>query len=98
MPHIHDVPDDWNPRHRCCLECGNRDPQVTLRALTHTTTNQQALACTRHLTEVSAVLDSFAAEPPLPPGRHRRSSPRQHRPLYPPLDRGLGHDSPPGPG
>ncbi|MEV5979673.1 hypothetical protein [Streptomyces sp. NPDC052114] len=66
MPQIHDVPDDWNPDHRCCLECGNSDPEVTLRALTHTATNQQALACTRHIAEVTAVLDSFAAAPRTP--------------------------------
>ncbi|GGU55085.1 hypothetical protein GCM10010211_19710 [Streptomyces albospinus] len=63
MPQIHDVPDDWNPRHRCCLECGNSDPDVTLRALTHPATNQQALACTRHIADVAAVLDSFAPTP-----------------------------------
>ncbi|MGW7096562.1 hypothetical protein [Streptomyces sp. NPDC054874] len=59
MPQIHDVPDDWNPNHRCYLECGNSDPDVTLRALTHPTTNQQAIACTRHLADVAAVLDSY---------------------------------------
>lgn len=64
MPQIHDVPDDWNPNHRCCLECGNSDPDVTLRALTHPTTNQQALACTRHLADVAAVLASYE------PGQH----------------------------
>ncbi|MGW2858222.1 hypothetical protein [Streptomyces sp. NPDC001205] len=63
MPQIHDVPDDWNPGHRCCLECGNSDPDVTLRALTHPATIQQALACTRHLADVAAVLDSFAPAP-----------------------------------
>ncbi|MEU8482408.1 hypothetical protein [Streptomyces sp. NPDC048641] len=62
MPPIHDVPDDWNPAHRCCLECGNSDPDVTLRAVTHPATNQQALACTRHLEDVSAVLDACACE------------------------------------
>lgn len=61
MTQIHDVPDDWSPRHRCCLECGNSDPEVTLRALTHATTKQQALACTRHVADVAAVLDSFAS-------------------------------------
>ncbi|MFE3375783.1 hypothetical protein [Streptomyces anulatus] len=61
MPQIHDVPDDWNPNHRCCLECGNSDPDVTLRALTHPATNQQALACTRHLADVAAVLDSYVS-------------------------------------
>lgn len=63
MPQIHDVPDDWNPDHRCCLECGNSDPQVTLRAITHPATNQQALACTRHLVDVAAVLDSLGSTP-----------------------------------
>lgn len=63
MTHIHDVPDDWNPDHRCCLECGNSDPQVTLRAITHPATNQQALACTRHLADVAAVLDSVGSAP-----------------------------------
>jgi hypothetical protein len=58
MTQIHDVPDDWNPDHRCCLECGNSAPDVTLRALTHPATNQQALACTRHLADVAAVLNS----------------------------------------
>lgn len=60
MTQIHDVPDDWNPDHRCCLECGNSDPEVTLRAITHSVTTQQALACTRHIADVSAVLDSLA--------------------------------------
>ncbi|MEU4176509.1 hypothetical protein [Streptomyces sp. NPDC026589] len=59
MTQVHDVPDDWNPNHRCCLECGNSDPDVTLRALTHPATNQQALACTRHLADVAAVLASY---------------------------------------
>ncbi|MFL0025908.1 hypothetical protein ACJBCE_23595 [Streptomyces sp. NBUL23] len=49
MPQIHDVPDDWDPNGRCCLECGNSDPDVTLRTL----------ACTRHLADVAAVLDSY---------------------------------------
>ncbi len=66
MTQIHDVPDDWNPRHRCCLECGNSEPEVTLRAITHTATDQQALACTRHIADVAAVLDSFAAAPNTP--------------------------------
>lgn len=66
MPQIHDVPSDWNPAHRCCLECGNSNPDVTLRAITHPATNQQALACTRHISEVSAVLDSFASAPGAP--------------------------------
>ena len=66
MTQIHEVPDDWNPDHRCCLECGNSDPEVTLRALTHAATNQQALACTRHIAEVGAVLDSFASAPRTP--------------------------------
>ncbi|MGI5457513.1 hypothetical protein ACQEWB_30975 [Streptomyces sp. CA-249302] len=59
MPLIHGVPDDWNPDHRCCLECGNSDPDVTLRAISHRATNQQALACIRHIAEVAAVLESF---------------------------------------
>lgn len=63
MPQIHDVSDDWNPDHRCCLECGNSAPDVTLRAITHPASNQQALACTRHVTDVAAVLDSFASAP-----------------------------------
>lgn len=66
MPQIHDVPDDWNPARRCCLECGNSTPDVRLRAITHPTTNQQALACTRHTSEVAAVLDSFASAPEAP--------------------------------
>ncbi|MFH8991355.1 hypothetical protein [Streptomyces sp. NPDC017940] len=66
MTQLHEVPDDWNPRHRCCLECGNSDPEVTLRAITHPATNQQALACTRHIAEVDAVLDSFASAPQPP--------------------------------
>lgn len=86
MTQIHDVPDDWNPDECCCLECGNTDPEVTLQAITHSATNQQALACTRHIADVSAALDSFvtaahtAAEqhrtvapttPPAPATRHR---------------------------
>ncbi|MEU4351779.1 hypothetical protein [Streptomyces sp. NPDC023838] len=63
MPQIHDVPDDWNPEHRCCLKCGNTDPEVTLRALTHTATNQQALGCTRHVADVAAILDSSTSAP-----------------------------------
>ncbi len=59
MPQMHDVPDDWNRDHRCCLECGNADPDVTLRAITHPATHQQALVCTRHLVDVAAVLGSF---------------------------------------
>lgn len=59
MPLIHDVPDDWNPDHRCCLECGNSAPDVTLRAISHRATNQQALACTRHIADVAAVLEPF---------------------------------------
>lgn len=59
MPLIHDVPDDWEPGHRCCLACGNSDPDVTLRAISRAT-NQQALACTRHIADVAAVLESFA--------------------------------------
>ncbi|MEU5898650.1 hypothetical protein [Streptomyces venezuelae] len=60
MTQIHDVPDDWNPDHRCCLECGNSDPEVTLRAITHSATYQQALTCTRHIADVSAILDEAA--------------------------------------
>ena len=63
MTQVHEVPDDWNPDHRCCLECGNADPDVTLLALTHPVTNQQALACTRHIADVAAVLDSVAPAP-----------------------------------
>ncbi|MEU4347020.1 hypothetical protein [Streptomyces sp. NPDC023838] len=63
MTQIHNVPDDWNPGHRCCLECGNSDPDVTLRAITHAATNQQALACTRHVADVAAVLDSSTSAP-----------------------------------
>lgn len=59
MTQVHDVPDDWNPDHRCCLKCGNSDPDVTLRALTHPATNQQALACTRHLADVAAALAAY---------------------------------------
>ncbi|MYT96635.1 MULTISPECIES: hypothetical protein [unclassified Streptomyces] len=66
MTQIHEVPDDWNPDHRCCLECGDSDREVTLRAITHLATNQQALACTRHIAEVTAVLDPFAAAPRTP--------------------------------
>ncbi|KUN03543.1 hypothetical protein AQI95_23955 [Streptomyces yokosukanensis] len=62
MTQIHEVPDDWNPDHRCCLECGNSDPEVTLRAVTHAATNQQALACTRHIAEVGAVLSEADAQ------------------------------------
>ncbi|MFJ9085750.1 hypothetical protein ACIRL3_25345 [Streptomyces sp. NPDC102384] len=61
MTQVHEVPDGWNPDHRCCLECDNTAPDVTLRALIHPATNQQALACTRHLSAVAAVLDSFAS-------------------------------------
>ncbi|ELS55908.1 hypothetical protein STVIR_3253 [Streptomyces viridochromogenes Tue57] len=66
MPLIHDVPDDWNPDHRCCLECGNSAPDVTLRAITHRATHQQALACTRHIADVAAVLESFAPASQIP--------------------------------
>ncbi|MEV8125397.1 hypothetical protein AB0P07_15045 [Streptomyces sp. NPDC085944] len=66
MPLIYDVPDDWNPDHRCCLECGNSDPDVTLRAITHQASNQQALACTRHIADVAAVLESNAPAPQAP--------------------------------
>lgn len=81
---IHNVPDDWNPDHRCCLECGNTEPQVQLRALTHPVTNQQALACSRHISPVAAILNSYAPAPhtaaeetpksatsPAPTPRHR---------------------------
>ncbi|WP_327352866.1 hypothetical protein [Streptomyces sp. NBC_01304] len=61
MTQIHEVPSDWNPDHRCCLECGNSDPEVTLQALTHTATNQQALACCRHIADVAATLESSAS-------------------------------------
>lgn len=63
LPPIHDVPDDWNPNQRCCLHCGNEDPDLTLQAITHPATNQQALACTRHLVNVAAILDSFGDAP-----------------------------------
>ncbi|MFD8340669.1 DUF6409 family protein, partial [Streptomyces solisilvae] len=53
---IEDVPADWSPAHRCCLECGNTEPQVQLRAITHTGTSQQALACDRHVDQVGAAL------------------------------------------
>lgn len=66
MPLIHDVPKDWDPDHRCCLECGNSDPDVTLRAIGHRATNQQALACTRHIADVAAVLESFALASQIP--------------------------------
>ncbi|WP_420036010.1 hypothetical protein ACN2WE_30740 [Streptomyces sp. cg28] len=56
MPPLHDVPDDWPLDGRCCLECGNSEPDVTLRAITQPATNQQALACTRHIQDVSATL------------------------------------------
>ncbi|WP_217550001.1 hypothetical protein [Streptomyces sp. GbtcB6] len=61
MPEIHDVRDDWNPARRCCLECGNSTPTVRLRAITHPTTNQQALACTRH----TPTLPVSTAHPPM---------------------------------
>lgn len=86
MTQIHDVPDDWNPRHRCCLECGNSDPEVTLRAITHTSTDQQALACTRHIADVVTVLESFAGathtpaeQPPKPATAPAPSSPAAPR-------------------
>lgn len=53
---IQDVPADWSPDHRCCLECGNAEPQVQLRAITHTGTSQQALTCDRHVDQVGAAL------------------------------------------
>ncbi|WP_172381141.1 hypothetical protein [Streptomyces sp. MNP-20] len=76
---IHDVPDDWNPGQRCCLECGNSDVSVTLRAITHQATNQQALACTRHIADVAAVLDSFARipQPPITTGASLPTPPQQ---------------------
>lgn len=66
MTQIHAVPDDWDPRHRCCLECGNSGPEVALRAITHSATTQQALACTRHIADVTAVLDANASAPHTP--------------------------------
>lgn len=53
---IQDVPADWSPAHRCCLKCGNAEPQVQLRAITHTGTSQQALTCDRHVDQVGAAL------------------------------------------
>lgn len=61
MTQINEVPDDWNPDHCCCLECGNSDPDVTLQAITHPATNQQALACTRDIADVAAVLGPLAS-------------------------------------
>jgi hypothetical protein len=63
MTQVPAVPDDWDPRHRCCLKCGNSEPEVALRAITHSATTQQALACNRHIAEVTAVLDSHASAP-----------------------------------
>ncbi|MEJ8654620.1 hypothetical protein WKI65_42970 [Streptomyces sp. MS1.AVA.3] len=53
---IQDVPVDWEPDHRCCLECGNDEPLVRLSAVTHTKTAQQALACDRHTKQVAAAM------------------------------------------
>ncbi|MFC8570790.1 DUF6409 family protein [Streptomyces sp. NPDC057245] len=53
---IQDVPADWSPAHRYCLECRNTEPQVRLKAITHTGTSQQALACDRHADQVGAAL------------------------------------------
>ncbi|MDJ0466133.1 DUF6409 family protein [Streptomyces sp. H27-C3] len=53
---IQEVPTDWHIDHRCCLECGNDEPTVQLKAVTHTRTGQQALACDRHIEQVAAAL------------------------------------------
>ncbi|MGW5868238.1 hypothetical protein ACWFRJ_39535 [Streptomyces sp. NPDC055239] len=73
---IHEVPDDWPSDGRCCLECGNSEPDVYLRAITQPGTKQQALACTRHLNDVSALLEERASLP-TPPEASRASSPGQ---------------------
>jgi len=53
---IEDVPADWAPNHRSCLECGNTEPTVRLQAVTHIKTGQQALACDRHISQVGRIL------------------------------------------
>ncbi|WP_432158576.1 hypothetical protein [Streptomyces sp. bgisy153] len=52
-----DVPADWQPGTRCCLECGNSEPLVSLIAVTNLSTSKQALACTRHAEQVAAALN-----------------------------------------
>lgn len=54
--HVQDVPADWPANHRSCLECGNTEPTVELKAITHTKTKQQALACGRHISQVGTIL------------------------------------------
>lgn len=49
-----DVPTDWDPDGRCCLECGNDEPLVTLVAVLRR--GRCALACTRHVDQVAAAL------------------------------------------
>ncbi len=51
-----DVPADWDPDARCCLECGNEEPVVRLRVVTNQATGLQALACGRHEVRVAAAL------------------------------------------
>ncbi len=51
-----DVPADWEPNTRCCLECGNTEPLVSLLAVTNLATNKQALSCPRHAQQVAAAL------------------------------------------
>ncbi|WP_435245205.1 hypothetical protein [Streptomyces tendae] len=51
---ISDVPTDWDPDERCCLECGNDEPLVSLVAVLGPT--QCALSCTRHVDQVAAAL------------------------------------------
>ncbi|MFD5878447.1 hypothetical protein [Streptomyces yangpuensis] len=51
------VPTDWPPEERCCLECGNSEPDVSLLAVLNTGTNKQALACSRHIEWVATNLD-----------------------------------------
>ncbi|MER6253709.1 hypothetical protein ABT224_20365 [Streptomyces sp. NPDC001584] len=50
------VPSDWPPESRCCLECGNAEPDVHLEAVLNTETGKQALACTRHIEWVAPSL------------------------------------------
>lgn len=77
-------PSRRNPDHRCCLACGNTDPDVTLRAITDPATDQQVLACTRHLADVAAVLDSFGFAP------HTADQPVPKRDTTPPAYRAPG--------
>ncbi|MFF8992584.1 hypothetical protein ACF09H_22115 [Streptomyces sp. NPDC014983] len=53
---LEEVPSDWKPEHRCCLECGNSEPLVSLLAVTNVNTNKQALTCRRHVEWVAAAL------------------------------------------